>query len=210
MNVNKMQTQEQEIKQIQENYARDLNNIDEIYEELAKNMIVILTQNPSNETWTKEVTLTGNAEVKEGEEVQIVEYAFGAKDSEEVPTTWETAGSTESLIITKTKQIIENGEYIFWVKDSEGEVHKSNKVNVQNIDRINPTVGSVIAKEENNTGTDYKFNTWTDKNIYVEKVDGTDNESGHKITTMTIIKNGLSMGVRYWKCACWVLSWINW
>ena len=33
-NLNKMQTQEQNIKQIQENYARDITRIDEIYQEM--------------------------------------------------------------------------------------------------------------------------------------------------------------------------------
>lgn len=34
-NLNKVQNQERHIKQIQENYARDLNRIEEIYESIA-------------------------------------------------------------------------------------------------------------------------------------------------------------------------------
>ena len=79
-NLNKMQTQEQNIKQIQENYARDINNIDEIYNELSKSIKLELTQEPENGIWSQEVTLIGNAEVKEGKTVTIEEYAF-SKDS---------------------------------------------------------------------------------------------------------------------------------
>ena len=64
-NLNKMQVQEQEIKQIQDNYARELNRIDEIYDEISKNVRTNLSQNPENSTWTKEVTLTGTGEIKE-------------------------------------------------------------------------------------------------------------------------------------------------
>ena len=37
-NLNKQQTQEQQLRQIQENYARNIDRIDEIYESLAKAM----------------------------------------------------------------------------------------------------------------------------------------------------------------------------
>ena len=50
---------------------------------------------------------------------------------------------------------------------------------------------TVIAKTENKDGEDYTLDTWTDKSIYIEKVNGTDEESGHKQTTITILKNGL-------------------
>lgn len=140
-NLNKQQTQEQQLRQIQENYARNLERKDEIYESLVKGVITRLTQYPEAGTWTKEVTLTGTAEVKEEYEGTIVGYAF-TKDGDE-PITWEPV--TNEKKIEETLKIIENGEYIFWVKDSEGEIKKSNKVEVSNIDRTAPTAG-IIAK----------------------------------------------------------------
>ena len=76
-NLNRLQVQEQEVTQIQENYAKDLSRVDEIYENLSRSMAVTLSQNPQNDTWTNgEVTLTGTAQIKEGNTATIVGYAF--------------------------------------------------------------------------------------------------------------------------------------
>ena len=193
-NVNKMQTQEQEVKQIQENYAKEVEDIDDIYDRLVVDIITKLTQDPANGTWVNEVTLTGTGEVREGKDLKIVGYGF-CKDTEEMPTKWTTISET-----TKTSQdmkVTEGGEYYFWVKDNNGKAYRSNKIDVRNIDKINPIAGSIIAKIENKDGEDYTFDTWVDKSVYVEKVDGKDNESGHQKTTMTIKKNGVSIGEEY-------------
>ena len=77
LNLNRLQVQEQEVTQIQENYAKDLSRVDEIYENLSRSMAVTLSQNPQNDTWTNgEVTLTGTAQIKEGNTATIVGYAF--------------------------------------------------------------------------------------------------------------------------------------
>ena len=170
-NLNKMQTQEQNIKQIQENYARDINNIDEIYNELSKSIKLELTQEPENGIWSQEVTLIGNAEVKEGKTVTIEEYAFSKDSTDESSLKWNKADNGER--ITETTKVTESGTYYFWVKDSEGEIYQSNPVEVTNIDRTAPTAGSIIAKEEN--------------------VDGTDGESGHGETTYTVKKDGITI-----------------
>ena len=60
-NLNRLQVQEQEVTQIQENYAKDLSRVDEIYENLAKTMTVTLKQEP--ETPAKAVALVGSAEI---------------------------------------------------------------------------------------------------------------------------------------------------
>ena len=136
-NLNKMQTQEQQIRQIQENYARDIDNIDEIYEELSGAIKVTLSQEPENGTWTQEVTLIGNAEIKEGDTVTIEEFAFSKDSTDETMLEWQTADNEEK--ITETIKVTEGGTYYFWVKDSEGEIHQSNPVEVTNIDRTSPT-----------------------------------------------------------------------
>ncbi len=192
-NLNKMQTQEQNIKQIQENYARDINNIDEIYNELSKSIKLELTQEPENGIWSQEVTLIGNAEVKEGKIVTIEEYAFSKDSTDETMLEWEIADNGER--ITETTKVTEGGTYYFWVKDSEGEIYQSNPVEVTNIDRTEPTAGSIVAKEENASGEEYDLtkSPWTDKSVYVEKVDGTDGESGHGETTYTVKKDGITI-----------------
>jgi len=47
-------------------------------------------------------------------------------------------------------------------------------VEVNNVDRTNPTIGSLIAKKENAEGEDYEYGTRTDTDIYVNKIDGTE------------------------------------
>ena len=191
--LNKMQTQEQRVDQIQENYARQLENIDEIYNELSGNVKLQLTQDPKDGTWTKEVTLIGNAEVKEGETVRIKEFAFGKENESISSLEWKEA--TNGQKITETTKVTENGIYYFWVEDSDGEIYQSNPVEVTNIDKIAPTPGSIIAKEENAEGEEYDLekSPWTDKNVYIEKIDGTDGESGHAETTYTVKKDGITI-----------------
>ena len=192
-NTNKLQMQEEEVRQIQENYAKELERVDEIYEEMST-IVVKLTQNPEKGTWTSEsVTLTGTAQVKE-EGKAITEYAFSKDNTDEATLEWvKVDNGTE---ITETKEVTENGTYYFWIKDEEGNIKRAS-TEVNNIDKTPPTVGSLIAKVENANGEDYTFNSWVDKSVYIEKIDGGDNESGHKKTTITILKNGLS--VEEWK-----------
>ena len=192
-NLNKMQTQEQQIRQIQENYARDIDNIDEIYEELSGAIRVELRGEPEGETWAKEVTLIGNAEIKKEDSATIEEYAFSKEDTDVGNLEWQKADNGER--IEERTKVSENGTYYFWVKDSEGEIHQSNPVEVTNIDRTNPIAGSIIAKEESENGEEYDLtkSPWTDKSVYIEKVDGTDGESGHGETTYTVKKDGITI-----------------
>ena len=60
--LNKLQSQEQNLKQIQENYSRNINRKDEIYQELMTgNILLSLTQEPTNDKWSQSVMLTGKA-----------------------------------------------------------------------------------------------------------------------------------------------------
>ena len=197
-NLNRMQVQEQEVQQIHDNYAKDIDRVEEIYEELAKNVVVTLRQEPENGTNTKSVTLIGNAKVDEENTATIERYVFNQENTEDNSSNWrwQTVSGTNvrELVDVKQEGITSNGKYYFWVMDSEGEVHRSNEVDVQNIDNNKPEAGTLIAKEQNEDGseTDYDLvkNLWTDKDVKVEKVDGTDGE-GEAETVYTILKNGV-------------------
>ena len=41
-------------------------------------------------------------------------------------------------------------------------------------------------KKGSNTGATYSNNTWTNQSVYIEKINGTDKESGHKSTVYSI------------------------
>ena len=191
-NLNRLQVQEQEVTQIQENYAKDLSRVDEIYENLSRSMAVTLSQNPQNDTWTNgEVTLTGTAQIKEGNTATIVGYAF-TKDTTNEASSWTSVSNKTE--ITETITVTENGTYYFWAKDSDGEIKQSNKVEVTNIDKTAPTAGTLIAKELDDDGNeigdyDLSKSLWTDKSVYIEKVDGTDDNGTATLTSGKISSN---------------------
>ena len=150
-NVNRMKTQEQDIKQIQENYKRELDNIDEVYEEIASDGVTVtLTAEP--EEWTQKVTLKGTGEVKEGKDIEIVKYAFTKDQDIPLSTDWKNAKKKKKTKIEKTEEVTEGGKYTFWVKDADGNIYKSNEIEVKNIDKTLPTPGSIIAKKDNANG----------------------------------------------------------
>lgn len=137
--INRAQVQEQEVQQIQDNYAKNLNRIDEITEELSKSTIVTLFQEPANGTLTKEVTLIVNAKINEESTATIVGYIFNQESIEDNQASWSweapSGTNVKELVDIKKEGITENGSYYFWVKDSEGEIHRSNVVVVTNIDK---------------------------------------------------------------------------
>ena len=156
--INRSQVQEQEVQQIKENYAKNINRIDEIYEELAKNAIVTLRQESVNGIWTKEVALIGNARIPEVSTATIVGYIFNQESTENNVSNWEwetvIGNNIKELVDIRKEGVTENGIYYFWIKDSEGQVYKSNEVQVTNIDRTAPQVtfepngGTIIIENE--------------------------------------------------------------
>ena len=172
-NLNRLQVQEQEVQQIHDNYAKDIDRVEEIYEELAKSAIVTLRQEPSNGTWTKEVSLIGNAKIDEDSTATIISYIFNQQSTENGQSNWNwqavTGSNVKELVDVTQSGITKNGTYYFWIKDSEGEVHRSNEVNVQNVDNNKPTAGTLIAKEQNEDGSEEDYDLdrspWTDKDV---------------------------------------------
>ena len=121
--------------------------IEMIEYELEKDVTATLKREPEAEPgiWKKEVNLTGIGEVKEGKNLEIKRYAFTKDKVEPEESDWKEAEESEKTRIEKSQKETENGVYIFWVQDEEGNIYKSNKVNIQDIDNNPPTVGSIIA-----------------------------------------------------------------
>ena len=95
-NLNRLQVQEQEVKQIQENYAKDLSRVDEIYENLAKTMTVTLKQDPK--TPEKAAALVGSGEIDEKSTATIVGYVFKQEGAESNATSWTWEAVTGSNV----------------------------------------------------------------------------------------------------------------
>ena len=184
LNVNRMQVQEQEVQQIKDNYAREIALVDEIYERLSKSVILKIDRDP--EGWTNgNVLLTGKGD---GKNVEIEEYTFHKEGEEK---NWQEATETEKQYIEKDLEVTENGTYVLEVKDKDGKIYREEIV-VKEIDRTPPTAGTIIATIKNAEDKDelYQYNTYTPGPVKIEKSDGKDGESGHKITVMTIYKDG--------------------
>ncbi len=199
-NLNRLQVQEQEVKQIQENYAKDIERVDEIYQNMSKaNVITELTQtikNPTEDGWTKDgVTLTAKAEIKKENEQntkKLDEYVISKEENpNNIPNSdWTKTTSTEKEKIEvstpEDDPITENGTYYFHVKDSDGKIY-TDKIQVGKVDIAKPTPGTLV--DDNGQEFSKTNPTIVDKDTYIEKVDGSDDESGHKETTYTVVKD---------------------
>ena len=53
-------------------------------------------------------------------------------------------------------------------------------------DNTPPTAGTMTMKLGNSEGTTYTNDTYTNQNVYIEQVEGTDEHSGHKTTTYSV------------------------
>ena len=199
-NLNRLQVQEQEVKQIQENYAKDIERVDEIYQNMSKaNVVTELTQtikNPTEDGWTKDgVTLTAKAEIKKENEQntkELDEYVISKEENpNNIPNSdWTKTTSTEKekleVSTPEDDPITENGTYYFHIKDSDGEIH-TDKIQVGKIDTTKPTPGTLV--DDNGQEFSKTNPTIVDKDTYIEKVDGSDDESGHKETKYTVVKD---------------------
>ena len=84
--------------------------------------------------------------------------------------------------------------YYFRAVDKAGNVSQvSSEFNIK-YDTIAPVAGTLKMKIGNSSGSDYTDSEWTNQDIYIEKINGSDSngthKSGHKSTTYTVKKNG--------------------
>ena len=192
--VYKSQGVEEDLSQIQDNYAKEEEDLSD------QDMnVTIQFKDPSlTNTWLKEITLVGSAHKKEGTTRNIAFYAFAEYDTNVSEIEWIEAGEDEKSNITKEIVIKKNGIYRFYIKNDNEEISYSERLTVGNLDNEKPTVGYIKATEINPDDNvtvlgNYNFGKWTSYNVFIEKFDGTDYESGHKDTKMSILKNSLTV-----------------
>jgi hypothetical protein len=53
-------------------------------------------------------------------------------------------------------------------------------------DKTAPIAGNMVMKKGSSVGDNYTQNTWTNQSVYLEKIDGSDMQSGHSSTTYTV------------------------
>ena len=186
--INRLHVQEQEVQQIHDNYLRSVEMADEIYKATATVKVSLVRGENSTGSWIDSVELIGTGQVSSST-LQIVEYSFAKEEVPEENLIFTSITPTSS---TQQKTIVtESGTYYFYVKDNNGDIHRSNKVEIFDIDSSGPIVGTLIAKKNTSTGETYTYDTWTSTNVYIEKVNGSDPESGHKRTSYTVKKDNI-------------------
>jgi uncharacterized repeat protein (TIGR02543 family) len=129
-----------------------------------------ITLTPSTTAWTNEnvnVTITYGSAISQNRK-----YGIGSA----------TNNATSN---PATQVVTENGTVYAEATDIAG-----NKVTatlqITNIDKINPTAGTMIMKLGNAAGANYTNDTWTNQSVYLERIIGTDGQSGHNTTTYTV------------------------
>ena len=192
--MNRLHVQEQEVQQIHDNYLRSVEMADEIYRELASITTTLVREGISTGDWINSVTLTGTGQVNSST-IQIVGYTFAKEGVDESALTFTTITPTSTTQQTTT--VTQGGTYYFYLKDNNGDIHRSNKVEIFDVDGTDPIVGTLIAKKDSSTGELYTYDTWANTNVYIEKTNGSDPESGHKKTTYTVTKDNILYLVRY-------------
>ena len=194
--VYKSQGVEENIEQIQNNYSKEEEEEDKTDQDM--NVSIQYKDPDITSTWVKEITLVGSAERKEGTVRNIAFYAFAEYDRDINDIVWTETSADEKYNLTKEIVIKENGIYRFYVKNDNEEVSYSDRLTVANIDNEKPTPGYIEATEIDPSDNvtqfgKYDFGKWTSYNVYIEKFDGSDNESGHNNTKMSILKNSLTV-----------------
>ena len=105
-------------------------------------------------------------------------------------TTYESLADSAQTVVAGTASNVKintTGTTTLKVKTTDGSNTVYSKEYVIKIDKVVPTAGTLTMKKGNNTGATYSNNTWTNQSVYIEKINGTDKESGHKSTVYSII-----------------------
>ena len=115
--MNRLHVQEQEVQQIHDNYLRNVEMADEIYKKTA----IILVNN---------VEIMGTGRVSRNTS-KIIAYAFAKEDVKEENLTFITITATD---VAQQKTVVtENGIFYFYVKDDKGDIYRSNKLEISDI-----------------------------------------------------------------------------
>ena len=105
-------------------------------------------------------------------------------------TTYESLADSAQTVVAGTASNVKintTGTTTLKVKTTDGSNTVYSKEYVIKIDKVVPTAGTLTMKKGSNTGATYSNNTWTNQSVYIEKINGTDKESGHKSTVYSII-----------------------
>ena len=154
---NKNRIQISELDKIKQEYEKDLNNIDEIYNEVASKELIQIAFEPNGGTFNiaKDYTIdiSTNVSISYKEGMTVISRKYGWSNSpDEEPSLWT---SFDSDILTVENSNLVQGSYYLWVR-------VENDKNV-----INTTVSNVFQVNENEIGLSKNTEGYTKDKITV-------------------------------------------
>ena len=152
---------------------------------------ITLTATPT--TWTNEkVILEATATDNES---GIVAYAWTDQVLSAGNISWTKIGDTGISTTTQDKELTteaDNKTWYFWTKDQVGNTNNAS-IRISNIDKTDPTSGTMTMKLGSSTGANYTNDTWTKQNVYIALNSGSDDRSGIETTVYNINGPGINL-----------------
>ena len=154
---NKNRIQLSELDKIKQEYEKDVENIDEIYEEVAAKELIQVAFDKNGDTYNiakdGTVDISTNVSISYEEGMTIISREYGwSNSSEKEPTSW-TSFAEDSITVTNKAQ--GQGSYYLWVRV------KNNR------DITNTTASNVFQVNENEIGLSKDINEYTKDKVTV-------------------------------------------
>ena len=154
---NKNRIQLSELDKIKQEYEKDVENIDEIYEEVAAKELIQVAFDKNGDTYNiakdGTVDISTNVSISYEEGMTIISREYGwSNSSEKEPTSW-TSFAEDTITVTNKAQ--GQGSYYLWVRV------KNNR------DVTNTTASNVFQVNENEIGLSKDINEYTKDKVTV-------------------------------------------
>ncbi len=127
----------------------------------------------TNDTWTNQSVYI--------EQVQGADELSGHNK-----TTYSVRGAITLEDQTEAITLTETGTYEITVTTTDNVGNTSTNTNTVKIDKTSPIAGTLTMKLEDSQGETYTNDIWTNKSVYINQIEGTDEHSGHRITTYSV------------------------
>jgi len=140
-----------------------------------------------NENGSKEQEGTAKITLTNSKTDYTMQYQIVAEEGSIVESNWQEAeSSTLELDGLKHKDIV----YARLI-DETGNAGNATSTSI--LDNIAPNAGTITMKKGDSTGTDYTHNTWTNQNVYIELLEGSDAQSGVQSDAITNATGTITM-----------------
>ena len=129
--------------------------------------------NYTNNTWTNK-------------NVYIAPVNGSDEHSQHKTTVYSISGPIKVSNQTGARTLTEEGTYTVTVTTTDNAGNTASREYTIKIDKTAPTAGTLTMKLDSSTGSNYTNDTWTNQNVYIAPVNGSDAASQHNTTVYSI------------------------